>query len=148
MLDAESGGSQRIGFIADTVSAAAGGVAGSIVGSGLALVATQTRFSVDPEQAQKLIDGLTEARNRLQELNRDASQLIMAMSSSSEPYGAQAIEAIQQTAGGGVGGYAWANNMAAQALTDTIQKIQDSLAVYQGQDEATADAFNGGGKSS
>ncbi|MEV1116461.1 hypothetical protein AB0I91_15430 [Actinosynnema sp. NPDC049800] len=146
MLDAESGGGARIGFIADTVSQVAGDAAKGMMSAGPRLVATQTQFSVDPEQAQKLIDGLVEARDRLQELNRDAFQLMMIMTSGGEPYGAEAVKAIARTAGGDVGGYTWANTMAAEALTKTIQKIQDSLAAYQAQDEAAADAFNGGGK--
>ncbi|MFD1152431.1 hypothetical protein [Saccharothrix hoggarensis] len=147
MWDAESGGgAERIGFVADTVNVV-GGAAGGMVGAPPPmLVATQTEFSVDPEQAQKLIDGLAEARNQLQELNRNVSQLMFLPATAKDPYSALVIEAIQRTAGPEVGGYAWANNKAAEALSKTIQKIQASLANYKGQDEATADAFNGGGK--
>ena len=146
MLDAGGGGSARIGFIADTVAQVAGDAAQGVKSAASKLVATQTQFSVDPEQAQKLIDGLAEARNRLQELNRSAGQLIFLPSDAKDPYSAQMVDAIQRTAGHDVGGYGWANKMAAEALTKTIQKIQDSLAAYQNQDEATADAFNGEGK--
>ncbi|NUT47282.1 MAG: hypothetical protein HOV94_08210 [Saccharothrix sp.] len=131
--------------MADTVSVV-GGAANGLAGVPPTLVATQTQFTVDPEQAQKLIDGLIEARSRLQKLNQDVVQFMMIKSSATEPYGDAAAEAIQRTAGADVGGYAWANNMAVRSLTETIQKIQDSLAAYQNQDDATADAFNGGGK--
>ncbi|ONI85588.1 hypothetical protein ALI22I_27810 [Saccharothrix sp. ALI-22-I] len=148
MLDAESGGgAKRIGFIADTVTNVVGDVAQGMVGAPPPkLVATQTQFSVDPEQAQKLIEGLAEARNRLQELNRSALQLMMVPSSAKDPYSAQVVEAIRRTAGNDVGGYGWANTMAYEALTTTIEKIEASLATYRNQDQETADAFNGGGK--
>lgn len=147
MLDAESGGgAERIGFIADTVAQAAGNVARGVAGAAPALVATQTRFSVDPQQAQKLIDGLTEARNQLQDLNMTAQQLMYLPSGAKDPYSAKVVEVIQRTAGNGVGGYGWANTMAAKALTATINKIEKSLDDYRNRDEENADAFNGGGK--
>ncbi|WP_158846359.1 hypothetical protein [Saccharothrix deserti] len=138
MLDAESGGGmRRIGFVADTVAPS---------GPGAGLVSTQTQFSVDPEQAQKLIDGLADARDRLQKLNRDANMLQSMGSPGKDVYSGMATLAIQRTAGEDVGGYAWANKMAFDALNNTIQSIQASLNTYKNQDETTADAFKGEGK--
>lgn len=138
MLDAGGGGGvKRIGFVADTVSA---GPAGS------GLTASQTHFSVDPEQAQKLIDGLAEARDRLQVLNDDAYMLQSIGSPGKDVYSGMATIAIQRAAGSEAGGYGWANKMAYDALNNTIQNIQASLDAYKNQDQATADAFKGEGK--
>jgi hypothetical protein len=138
MLDAEGGGvTRRIGFVADTVAPS---------GPGAGLVATQTKFSVDPEQAQKLIDGLANARDRLQELNDNAALLQAIGSPGKDVYSGMAALTIQRTAGTDVGGYAWANKKAFDALNNTIQNIQASLNAYKNQDEATADAFKGEGK--
>ncbi|KOX12934.1 hypothetical protein ADK67_46240 [Saccharothrix sp. NRRL B-16348] len=138
MLDAGGGGgAKQIKFVADTVSS---GPAGS------GLVASQTSFSVDPEQAQKLIDGLVEARDKLQQLNRDAFALQSIGSPGKDVYSGMAALAIQRAAGTDEGGYGWANKMAYEALNNTINNIQTSLDSYKAQDEATADAFKGEGK--
>ncbi len=138
MLDAGGGGGvKKIGFVADTVSS---GPAGS------GLVASQTRFSVDPEQAQKLIEGLTEARDRLQELLNDSYQLTNISSPGKDPYSGFATLAIQRAGGTEPGGYGWANKEAYKALDNTINNIKASLENYKNQDQATADAFQGEGK--
>lgn len=137
MLDAGGAIGKRIGFVADTVAAG---------GPGAGLVATQTQFSVDPAQAQKLINGLADARDRLQKLNRAAVQLQSMGSPGKDVYSGMATLAIQRAAGEDAGGYAWANKMAFDALNATIQNIQASLDTYKNQDEATADAFKGEGK--
>lgn len=138
MLDAGGGGGVgKIGFLADTV---ASGPAGA------GLVATQTYFTVDRAQAQKLIDGLVEARDKLQQLNRDAFTLQSIGSPGKDVYSGMATLAIQRAAGTEEGGYAWANKMAYDALNNTIMNIQASLDGYKNQDEATADAFKGEGK--
>ncbi|PSL56792.1 hypothetical protein B0I31_103549 [Saccharothrix carnea] len=140
MLDAGGGGGvKRIGFVADTVSAGPSG-------SGAGLVASQTHFSVDPQQAQKLIDGLVEARDRLQELFDQSYQLSNISSPGKDPYSGFAALAIQRAGGTEVGGYGWANQEAYKALNNTINNIQASLESYKNQDQATADAFSGEGK--
>jgi hypothetical protein len=140
MLDAGGGGgAKQIGFLADTVAA---GPAGS------GLVASQTRFSVDPAQAQKLIDGLTEARDKLQRLIREAERLSAVQSPGKDAYSGFATLAIRQSAGAEEGGYTWANKKAYEALTNTILNIQASLENYKSQDQATADAFKGEGNQS
>ncbi|GAB2972937.1 hypothetical protein [Saccharothrix stipae] len=137
MLDAGGGGgAKQIGFVADTVASGPGGAG---------LVASQTHFRVDPAQAQKLIDGLADARDRLQELNNDAYQLQSIGSPGKDFYSGMATIAIQTAAGTDVGGYAWANQKAYDALNNTIQNIQASLEAYKNQDDATADAFKGEG---
>ncbi|MFD0203210.1 MULTISPECIES: hypothetical protein [Saccharothrix] len=137
MLDAGGGGGvKRIGFMADTVSA---GPAGS------GLTASQTQFSVDPEQAQKLIDGLVEARDKLQVLVREAERLSAVQSPGKDPYSGFATLAIRRSAGAEEGGYLWANKQAYKALTNTILNVQAALESYKNQDQETADAFKGEG---
>ncbi|MEU4444008.1 hypothetical protein AB0K14_11245 [Actinosynnema sp. NPDC050801] len=138
MLDAVGGGgAKKIGFVADTVASGPGGAG---------LVASQTHFSVDPEQAQKLIDGLIEARDKLQALEKKADRLVGVQSPGKDPYSGFATLAIRRSAGGDPGGYIWANKEAYKALTNTILNIQAALANYKSQDQATADAFKGEGK--
>ncbi|MBB5808127.1 hypothetical protein F4560_007895 [Saccharothrix ecbatanensis] len=140
MFDAEIGvGAKQIGFVADTV---ASGPAGA------GLVASQTKFSVDPQQAQKLIDGLIEARDKLQGLMDAAERLVGVQSPGKDPYSGSATLAIRRSAGEDVGGYKWANKEAYKALTNTILNIQASLENYKNQDQATADAFKGEGNQS
>lgn len=138
MLDAGGGGgAKQIRFVADTVSA---GPAGS------GLVASQTSFSVDPEQAQKLIDGLIEARDKLQVLLNQSYAISNLSSPGKDPYSGFATLAIQRAGGTEPGGYGWANKEAFEALNNTIDNIQASLENYKNQDQATADAFQGEGK--
>lgn len=137
MLDAGGGGARQIGFVADTVSSGPGGTG---------LVASQTQFSVDPEQAQKLIDGLADARDRLQELYNQSAQITGIASPGKDPYSGFATLAIHRAGGTEEGGYGWANLKAYEALNNTISNIQAALDTYKNQDQTTADAFKGEGK--
>jgi hypothetical protein len=140
MLDAVGGGgAKQIGFLADTVSAGP---------AGAGLVASQTRFSVDPEQAQKLINGLADARDQLQVLFDTTARSVFTGPPGKDPYSESAATTIKQTAGADPGGYSWASSKAIDALNSTIQSIQASLDTYKNQDQATADAFTGGGTQS
>ncbi|MEU4743128.1 hypothetical protein AB0G02_22055 [Actinosynnema sp. NPDC023658] len=140
MLDAGGGGGAvQIGFVADTVSAGP-------MGSGL--TAGQTHFRVDLAQAQKLIDGLADARNRLQELYDQNVGFMILGSPGQDPYSQSATTTIKRTAGTEAGGYGWASLKAIAALNKTIESIQASLATYQNQEQATADAFKGEGNQS
>ncbi|MEV8439479.1 hypothetical protein AB0425_19060 [Actinosynnema sp. NPDC051121] len=140
MLDAEGGGgAAQIGFVADTVSAGP---------AGAGLVASQTYFRVDLSQVQKLVDGLADARDRLQELYDTTVRSVITGPPGKDPYSESAATTIQQTAGPDPGGYAWANSRAIEALNTTMQNIQASLDSYKNQDQATTDAFNGGGDQS
>ncbi|XVS65711.1 hypothetical protein ACQPYE_06540 [Actinosynnema sp. CA-299493] len=125
--------------MADTVSA---GPAGS------GLTAGQTAFTVDLAQAEKLINGLADARDRLQELYDRTYYLTVTGPPGKDPYSESAAVAIGQTAGGDPGGYALANSKAIDALNSTIQSIQASLDTYKNQDQATTDAFTGEGNQS
>jgi hypothetical protein len=140
MFDAEAGGgAAQIGFVADTVSAGP---------AGAGLVASQTQFKVDLSQAQKLINGLADARDRLQELYDQTWNFAITGPPGKDPYSESAAQTIKQTAGGDPGGYGWASSKAIEALNHTIQSIQASLETYQNQEQATADAFKGEGNQS
>lgn len=131
MLDSGGGGG-KVDFVADTV---AGGAAGS------ALVGTQTKFSVDPEQAKKLIDGLNEALDELNKLNRTSEQLQGMNAPGKDVYSGSATQAVRTTAGTDPGGYAWANKMAREALENTIGNIKAALEQYQQNEAVTSTAF-------
>lgn len=140
MVDAGGGGLiGKIGFVADTVSAGP---------AGAGLVAGQTHFTVDLAQAQKLIDGLADARDRLQSLYDQAWTFSISGGPGNDPYSESAATTIAQTAGGDPGGYGWASTRAIEALNRTIQSIQASLDNYQSQEQANTDAFRGGGNQS
>jgi hypothetical protein len=140
MFDTEAGGGTRqIGFVADTVSAGP---------AGAGLVASQTQFKVELSQVQKLIDGLADTRNRLQELYDQNVGFMILGSPGQDPYSKSATTTIKQTAGTDPGGYGWAGLKAIEALNNTIENIQASLAMYQNQEQATADAFKGEGNQS
>ncbi|MEV0677984.1 hypothetical protein AB0I60_15860 [Actinosynnema sp. NPDC050436] len=69
MLDAGGGGA-KLGFVADTVAK----------GPGAGFVSTRTRFFVEPDEAQRLIDGLKQALEKLLETKRTAERITAANS--------------------------------------------------------------------
>lgn len=132
MFDAAEGAAKRIGFVAETVSRDA---------AGLAARATQTQFTVAPDQAQKLLDGLTEALRRLRAATREADDIRRTGSPGKDVYSGLATMAIHRTAGEEEGGYQWANAKAQEALEKTIRNINDALAQYRQTESAVTDAF-------
>ncbi|GAA3875681.1 hypothetical protein GCM10022243_45740 [Saccharothrix violaceirubra] len=133
MFDAGGGGG-KVEFVAETVS---GGAAGS------ALVGSQTKFSVDPAQARKLIDGLTLALDKLIEIGRQADQIRTAESPGKDPYSGAATKAIRAAAGMDAGGYGWANKQACDALTKTIDNIEAALKQYESTENAAEQGLKG-----
>lgn len=130
MLDAGGGGG-KLGFVADTVAK----------GAGAGFVTTRTKFFVEPDEAQRLIDGLKQALEKLIRI-RDLSDEIMASGSpGKDVYSGFATMAIRRTAGTDPGGYGWANLKAQEALENTIENIQKALDEYKGTDSAAADAL-------
>ncbi|WP_112275429.1 hypothetical protein [Lentzea terrae] len=117
--------------------AAAGNVASGAGGAGTA------KFSVDPDQAQKMIDGLKQAIERLVELEQQAGRLQRSGAPGPDPYSGWATLAMRQAAGKDPGGYAWANEAAQKALEKTIENIEKALAKYRGTDEAAKNAVKG-----
>ncbi|GLZ32142.1 hypothetical protein Lesp02_43300 [Lentzea sp. NBRC 105346] len=110
-----------------------GQAVGDVVGSGISsLVGTsQTKFSIDPAEAQKLIDGLNKAKEELLKLYDDAMDIANVNSPGKDLYSGFATIAIRQAAGEQEGGYRWANRQARDALDQTILSIQDALKVYR-----------------
>lgn len=117
--------------------AAAGNVASGAGGAGTA------KFSVDPDQAQKMIDGLKEAIARLTELKKQGGQLQRSGAPGPDPYSGWATLAVRKTAGTEPGGYLWANDAAVKALEQTIENIEKALAKYRGTDDAAKSALKG-----
>lgn len=126
--------------MAKAAGAAAGAAAAGATGAGGAGTA---RFSVDPDQAQKMIDGLQKAIDELAVLHEDSKQLAMLGAPGPDPYSGWATLAMRQAAGEQDGGYGWANVAARKALKETIDNIKKALADYRGTDEAAQDAMKG-----
>jgi hypothetical protein len=121
--------------VGHAVGAAAGNVA---AGAG---TAGTTRFAVDPDQAQKMIDGLEAASKQLKDLMRDAEALKSIGSPGPDPYSGLATIAMRQAAGDEAGGYAWANAAAVDALDTTVANIKAALAQYRGTDDDASQAM-------
>lgn len=101
---------------------------------------TQTKFSVDPAEAEKLIKGLLEARRELTRLYDDAADIVNINSPGKDIYSGFATMAVRKAAGDEAGGYRWANLEAQKALDETIKNIEDALKVYretEGNNQAT-----------
>lgn len=128
------------GSVGKGVGAALGAAAGAAAGAGGGGVA---KFSVEPEQAQKMIDGLKEALRKLMDLRRTGEELGRSGAPGPDPYSGIATLAMRKTAGAEPGGYLWANQEAQKALEQTIKNIEKALAEYQATDEAAKTAMKG-----
>lgn len=120
--------------------AAVGSAVGGNVSAGPGGAGT-TRFAVDPDQAQKMIDGLEAAAKQLKDLMIDADRLKAVGSPGPDPYSGLATMAIRQAAGDGAGGYGWANQAAVDALNTTVANIKAALAKYRGTDDDASHAM-------
>ncbi|WP_439663884.1 hypothetical protein ACSHWB_22030 [Lentzea sp. HUAS TT2] len=128
------------GSIGKGVGAAVGAAAGAAAGAGGGGVA---KFSVDPDQAQKMIDGLKLAIEKLVELQIQSDQIKTSGAPGPDPYSGYATLAMRKTAGGEPGGYQWANQEAQKALEQTVKNIEKALAEYKATDEAAKSAMKG-----
>ncbi|WP_086668494.1 hypothetical protein [Lentzea kentuckyensis] len=133
--------------IVPAVSAAAGAVAGAAAAAGATAAgaggAGVKRFSVEPSQAQKMIDGLKAAVEHLNDLRNTATNLKQSGAPGPDPYSGWATLAMRQAAGEEPGGYLWANDLARKALEKTIENIEKALAEYRGTDDAAKAAMKG-----
>jgi len=100
-----------------------------------------TRFSIDPDQAQKMVTGLQQAIEQLRNLQRDAKDLTNAGAPGPDPYSGYATIAMRKAAGDEEGGYGWANRRAIEALEKTILSIETNLANYRETDDAAKNAM-------
>jgi hypothetical protein len=128
------------GAVGKGVGAAMGAAAGAAAGAGGGGVA---KFSVDPDQAQKMIDGLKEALQQLRVLRRSSERIQSSGAPGPDPYSGYATLAMRKTAGAEPGGYLWANEQAQKALEQTIKNIEKALAEYRATDEAAKSAMKG-----
>ncbi|ANZ35605.1 hypothetical protein BBK82_05440 [Lentzea guizhouensis] len=117
-----------IGKAVGSAAAAAGAAAGA-AGAGT------TRFAVDPDQAQKMIDGLEAAAKQLKDLMREAEFLTSTGAPGPDPFSGWATIHMRKAAGEEPGGYAWANQKAVEALETTVANIKKALAEYRGTDD-------------
>ncbi|MCP2164982.1 hypothetical protein [Goodfellowiella coeruleoviolacea] len=127
---------QRVNFVAQTPVMGAGGAL-----SGVA----STNFSVAPDEAERLMNGLLAARDRLEELYNEAGPITEIPSPGKDPYSGYATLATRDTAGDKEGGYRWANKLARDSLQTTIENIDAALKQYRQTEEANQQAFSSGG---
>ncbi|MEU5690352.1 hypothetical protein [Actinosynnema sp. NPDC020468] len=129
-MDNSAGG--RLTFVADTVSSGP---------AGAGLAAARTRFSVDPDQAQKLIDGLKEALEQVIDFRRNTLVLGQMGSPGNDGYSQTAVESMKTSAGTEEGGYSYAIAKAQDVIESTITQVQDALDQYKNTESAVGDAF-------
>lgn len=120
-----------------------GAAVGSAAGAAGAGVGGVAKFSVDPDQAQKMIDGLKRAIESLIELQIQSDQIKTSGAPGPDPYSGYATLTMRKTAGGEPGGYQWANQEAQKALEQTVKNIEKALAEYRGTDDAAQSAMKG-----
>lgn len=125
------------GAVGKSIGAAVGAAAAGAGGGGVA------KFSVDPDQAQKMIDGLKLAIEKLVELRTSSQKIRMSGAPGPDPYSGYATLAMRKTAGAEPGGYQWANEQAQKALEQTVKNIEKALAEYRATDEAAQTAMKG-----
>ncbi|USX48698.1 hypothetical protein [Lentzea sp. HUAS12] len=128
------------GSVGKGVGAALGAAAGAAAGAGGGGVA---KFSVDPDQAQKMIDGLKLAIEKLVQLRDKSDEIQASGAPGPDPYSGYATLAMRKTAGAEQGGYLWANQEAQKALEQTVMNIEKALAEYRKTDEAATSAMKG-----
>lgn len=131
-----SGIGKSISFAAETISKTAADVAGTVWNH-----LTQTQFSVDIDEAPKVIAGLEQAIENLQGLYYEAGQLSQLQTPGKDPYSGFAVLTIRQSAGDEEGGYRWANKEARDALTKTIENIKRAIDTYNQTDQAARDGL-------
>lgn len=123
--------------------AAVGAAAGAAAGAAGAGGAGTTQFSVDPDQAQKMIEGLKQAIEKLMDLERTGGEIQFSGAPGPDPYSGYATLAMRKTAGAEPGGYVWSNQAAQKALEQTIKNIEKALAEYRATDDAASSAMKG-----
>lgn len=128
------------GSVGKGVGAALGAAAGAAAGAGGGGV---TKFSVEPEQAQKMIDGLKLAIENLLDLREKGTAITNAGAPGPDPWSGYAALSMRKTAGAEPGGYLWANEQAQRALEQTVANIEKALAEYKATDEAASSAMKG-----
>ncbi|PRY42697.1 hypothetical protein [Umezawaea tangerina] len=128
-----------IGFDAITAGAAVGAAIGA--GLGASSGPGSTAMQVDLDEAPKLIQGLKDAIEKLQEAYEGSDKLRNITSPGKDPYSGIATAAIKDSAGDQNGGYGWANKEAQKALQKTIENIEKSVANYSETDTAAHDSM-------
>jgi hypothetical protein len=132
-----SGGiGKSISFVAETISKTAADVAGTVWNH-----LTQTQFTVDIDQAPKLVESLTQAVEKLDDAYQKSAVLRTVQTPGKDPYSGFTTLAIRQSAGDDEGGYGWANREARKALVKTIENLKKSIEEYGRTDQAARDAL-------
>jgi hypothetical protein len=129
-----------IGFDAITANVAAIGEAVSSA-FGAAPGPSTTAMQVDLDEAPKLIQGLKDAIDKLQEAYDEAGLLSSVKAPGKDPYSGNVMTAMGTVAGGDPGGYSWANEAARAALLKTIENIEKSIADYKENDDTARASF-------
>ncbi|WP_440902860.1 hypothetical protein, partial [Actinosynnema sp.] len=128
--------------MAETVQSP-GGAAGAI--SGLSQFGSaqggQTRFSIDVDQAPKLVEALTEAVEKLDRAYWGANAVAQVESPGKDLYSAISMVAMRSSANEEVGGYQWANKLAQKALLKNIENIKKAIEQYKNVESEASGAL-------
>ena len=100
-------------------------------------------LSVDPDNAQQLIDKLKEARDELQEIYNESVQLRGVEPPGKDPYSAMVVQRIAQAAGDDPGGYGYVNKKAREQLDNMISNLEAALRAYREAEDANRHSFGG-----
>ncbi|TWP52458.1 hypothetical protein FKR81_08990 [Lentzea tibetensis] len=129
--------------IMSAVGDAAGAAGAAAMKAAQMVGTTQTKFSIDPAEASKLIKGLEDARRELERLHDEAMDVANVNSPGKDIYSGFATMAVRKATGAEEGGYCWANVKAQEALNETIKNIQDALNVYKETESGNKSTFKG-----
>ncbi|APU13651.1 hypothetical protein [Actinoalloteichus fjordicus] len=100
-------------------------------------------FEVDPENIQKLIDGLNEAIEKLETIDRDARQRFGQLAPpGGDDYSEGAVRLINERAMGSDGAHGIANKAFREALEATIDNLTTTLNEYQRIEEENSQIGN------
>ena len=100
-------------------------------------------LSVDPDNAQKLIDKLAEARDELMLIYQEAQALREIDPPGKDPYSAMVVQRIAQAAGDDPGGYSYTNLKAREQLNNMIANLEAALRAYREAEDANRHSFGG-----
>ncbi|ASO19129.1 hypothetical protein FHR81_001395 [Actinoalloteichus hoggarensis] len=100
-------------------------------------------FEVDPENIQKLIDGLNEAIEKLETIDNHASRRFARLSPpGGDDYSEGAVRLITERAMGADGAHAIANKAFRDALENTIDNLTQTLNEYRRIEEENSQIGN------
>ncbi|SHF31419.1 hypothetical protein [Streptoalloteichus hindustanus] len=118
------------------------GAAGGAVAGG-AMVAGGGKFTVDPANAQQLIDDLNAVVTELAAINEQASSLAYVRPPAEDMHSQRAAQEIAKVAVGRDGCHEQANRAYQEAIKATIANLEASLKAYREAEQANTTRVKG-----